>query len=437
MMMIFTFFFCVVVVGQVSSQMATPESWEETKRVSQPVVVLTSVYNSSDLRRQKLSNMAWEDGIYMSRDGLYLYSTYFLADVLTLVLDSIDILTWYQYERGRDIGQDFTHPIPPATTKWLHADVAVATRPNLEVDFTSNWTLSALRGQFYNYGAAQGYVNEDDVTAAYDVFAYTHDSTGQIGVKLMKGIGRNLSADTGTYLPSNVMITGANVDNPHVEVIEGNTSRLVLFFDSDNYPNQLGPRDIWYILSNDGGLTWTNATGVSSINTPGDEQQPHLYKNATCGCYYLYYTATSPVDSKLAIWRARQGVSGNWDSWTDKEEVVRAGGSIAVGEPSVNEWGDLAFVSICQNTIGGTSMDKYDADPFLVRLIRRPPEPTPTASPTQSPSQSPTQSQTQSPSSEYTESESPVSSSPSSSSFASIVSTLPLVFFFFITLFVD
>lgn len=391
--MIYVYILLLIISISCSScfgQLATVESWDISKANSLPVVMMPGLYNSSDMKRNPLSNLAWEDGIYVSRDGLNLYCTYFRADLLSIVLQSVLPSSFYLFERGMSIGQNYTNPIPGQTYPWLHADVAVASRESIEADFVTNWTLSLLAGQFYNYGAPQGDLNATN-TSHFDTFVFTHDSLGKVGVELMKNVGKDLApGSNGNYLPNNVMVGTANVDNPHIERytnVTSNTILYILFFDSDNYPNQLGPRDIWYTLSDDEGVTWTNASGVLSINTSGDEQQPHLWFNSTDGYYYLFYSATNPADYKLAIWRARQsvkgtggGVVGVWDAWTDKVVIIGAGSSIAVGEASVTQWGDLSFVSITNNTINGTQYDHYDADSFFVRLIERPSSPSPSPS---------------------------------------------------------
>lgn len=55
-------------------------------------------------------------------------------------------------------------------------------------------------------------------------------------------------------------------------------------------------------------------------------------------------------------------------SWSPKEAVI---GSTAaaiggVGEPTLNQWGDISFVAV-YNHPNGTYYDKFDSDPFFVK----------------------------------------------------------------------
>ena len=103
----------------------------------------------------------------------------------------------------------------------------------------------------------------------------------------------------------------------------------------------------------------------STINTTDDDFQPHLYYDSGVTKWYLYFTATNPADGKLAIYRAQQQITGNWDSWGTKELVIGAGNAVAIGEPSLTDKGDISFVVIYQRANGGVN-DKYEADPWLM-----------------------------------------------------------------------
>ena len=89
---------------------------------------------------------------------------------------------------------------------------------------------------------------------------------------------------------------------------------------------------------------------ISSVNTANQEHQPHLYNDGTD--WYLYFSATH-TDGKLAIFRAKQQMSGDWDSWGTKELVIGAGNSAGVGEPTLTSSGDISFVVVYENPGGG------------------------------------------------------------------------------------
>ena len=112
-------------------------------------------------------------------------------------------------------------------------------------------------------------------------------------------------------------------------------------------------------------VSWSAPVNVSTINTTDDDFQPHLYYDSGVTKWCLYFTATNPADGKLAIYRAQQQITGNWDSWGTKELVIGAGNAVAIGEPSLTDKGDISFVVIYERTNGGV-YDKYDADPWLM-----------------------------------------------------------------------
>ena len=341
---------------------ASLQSWLATKTAQVPVNELPGEFYAP--YRQALANLAWEDGVYITRDGLTLYSTYSPMDLLQALISGATPTSFYKYERGDLIGQDFSNPFSGQTYAWLHEDVAMSQRSSVNDPFC-NWTLSNLKDKYYNVGAPVGILNSTNKNL-FDYFAYTDDSGGQgIKIKLMMNVGRSLSA-SGTLLPSNVDEPGIDQDNPHIERYDNtNPQDLVLFYESDNKPGGAGGHDIWYSTSADGGATWTNPLNVTTINTSADEIQPHLYFDGSK--WWLYYASTNPSDGKLAIYRAQQGQAGNWDSWQNKQIVVSAGTTAGVGEPTLTDSGDLSFVVVTHNTTGGTAFDQYDSDPWFMK----------------------------------------------------------------------
>ena len=308
---------------------------------------------------QPLANLAWEDGVYITRDGLNLYAFFTPMDIFKAVANSATPDLFFNYQRGALIGQDFSNPLGQSTP-WLHADVAMATRETLDDRFC-NWKLSNLKGQYYNLWAPAGIWNSN----AFDLFVYTDDSGGTgTKIKLLRNIDRNLLS-SGTLLPANVNETSYHQDNPHIERIDsGNPNRLVLFFESDNKPGS-GSNDIWFSTSEDNGVTWTNPLNATALNTSGSDLQPHLYFDGAI--WWIYYASNNSADGKLAIWRARQGQAGNWNSWQNKEIVISSGTSFGVGEPTLTSRGDISFVVVTKNISGGTNFDQYDVDPWFLK----------------------------------------------------------------------
>jgi len=285
-------------------------------------------------------------------------------DYFSAVLGRVTPDLFYQYMRGTLIGQDFSNPLGQPYP-WLHADVSISERSTQQSIFCT-WSLSNLKGRFYNLGAPAGVLNPSH-SSLFDYFVYTDDSGGTgIKIKMFRNVGRNLApSSSGLYLPTNVNEALYNQDNPHIERYDSSDpNKLVLFYDSDNKPGT-GGHDMWFSTSADGGTTWANPQNVSTLNTSEGEKQPHLYWDGSV--WWLYYAALNTSDSKLAIWRARQGAIGNWASWQPPELVVSAGSSFAVGEPTLTLAGDLSFVVVTENTSGGTSFDRYDIDAWFAK----------------------------------------------------------------------
>ena len=341
---------------------ATPSSWANAKAAQAPTIELTSELGTP--YAQPLANLAWEDGIYITRDGLNLYAYYEPADYLSFLIAKPGVDKFYEYERGNLIGQDFSNPEPGETTPWIHADIAIAQRASTADSFTC-WALGGLAFRYYNRGAPVGILNASD-SSRFDYFAYLDDSSGVGRVEIIRDTPVDPTMP-GTGLPLNVSAAMYQQDNPHLERVG---DQLVLMYESGNQPNGSSPPPsgytIWYTTSSDGGTTWTDSALVSTVDTAAGEDQPHLFDDGTT--WWLYFTSPNPADGKNAIYRAAQGTPGNWDSWGARELVVSAGTTAGVGEATLTANGDLSFVAIVQNP-QGTSTDKYDADPWFAKHL--------------------------------------------------------------------
>lgn len=337
-------------------------NWPLIKSNTTPSVSIPSEFGTP--YKQPLSVLGWEDGIFISRDGLDLYCIYVPIDLFSWTFfGPADPTNFSSYLRGPTFGMDLiTNPV--GASEWLQADILYSHR-NTTNDSFLVWGLSNLANPVFSEGAPQhNAINSSTV----DLFVTTSNNTPpdySTDIVLLKNTSINPSTQ-GSFLPAPVN-TQYKEDNPHIERID--PSNLVLFFDSDDRPGGLGQLDIWYSTSSDNGLTWTNPQQVSSLNTASvGEQQPHLYKDAN-SVWYIYYTGANAITGKTEIYRAKQSTPGNWDSWINKESVVGAGNSLAVGEPTLTQNGDLSFVVIYQDTVNGTVTDKYEADPWFLPKI--------------------------------------------------------------------
>jgi hypothetical protein len=339
----------------------TTDSWAATKASQLPINELPMEFSAPV--PQALATLAWEDGVYISRDGLALYCVYLQMDALSAVMAAVNPDQFYLYRRGPDIGQDFTNPIAGDPHPWLHGDVAYATRASTAESFTA-WSLSGLGFRFYNRGAPQGLQNDIDPNT-WNVFAFTEDSSGRTKIRFVTNVPRNPNATGGILdLPANVDEPAYRQDNPHVEyIVPGDPNQLVLFYESDDKPGGAGSNDLWYTTTADGAISWADPLPVTTVNTPDADIQPHLYHDGTA--WWLYFASTNPADGKLGIFRAVQQNPGDWDSWGTRELVVSAGAAAGVGEPTLTAYGDLSFVVVTENA-SGTDHDRFDSDPWFL-----------------------------------------------------------------------
>ena len=314
--------------------------------------------------RQPLSTIGWEDGIYIIRDGLDLYCTYVPGDLLSWTLHSSNPTAFTPYLRGPAFGMDLkTNPV--GASSWIHSDILYSHRNSTAETFQS-WKLSDMERPIFSEGGVCGI---DKSGNTYGLFLYTSNDNDNgdnpqynTHFRLFTNISSNPSGIG--FLPSAPIYNpNYKMDNPHIERID--SGNVVLLFDSDNFPGGIGKLDIWYAISTDNMVSWSAPVNVSTINTTDDEMQPHLYYDSGVTKWYLYFTTTNPADGKLAIYRAQQQITGNWDSWGTKELVIGAGNAAAVGEPSLTDKGDISFVVIYERTNVGV-YDKYDADPWLM-----------------------------------------------------------------------
>lgn len=344
-------------ISFIESNFAQP-NWPLIKSATAPSVSIPTEFKTP--YKQALSVGGWEDGVFITRDGLNLYCLYTPVDLFSWqFVGGGDLANFSPYKRGPLFGMDLvTNPV--SASEWLQSDILISQRANIVNNFPT-WTLSNLANPVWSEGAPQ--INSNTATLT-DLYVYASNNVPPLyktDIILLKGVSLNPSVQ-GTALPAPINDPNTREDNPHIERLDA--SNLVLFFDSDDRTGGVGQLDIWYSTSADNGATWTTPVQVSTANTTKGEQQPHLFNDGSA--WYLYYTGTNTLTNKAEIYRAKQGTTGNWNSWTNKESVIGAGNSFGVGEATLTQYGDISFVVIYADTVNGTSTDKYDADPWFL-----------------------------------------------------------------------
>lgn len=345
--------------------------WEQVKNSSR---VTIHVDEFSSPYMVPVSSLAWEDGIYITRDGLDLYCIYCPADVMAFNLAGSPQEEALLYLRGPFLSMDM-HAYSIGYEWWIHGDIYRSHGDNVNEDFIE-WQAVAMHDAIFNEGAPQGILENEN----FSYFVYMHNRISypyDDNIFFQKNVERSLKA-SGDELPSNINSIYVE-DNPHCEHIDANT--LLLLFERAGHPDNISQRDIWFSVSNDGGSNWNTPLNFSRINTYGNSDyehiQPHLYFDQSQLCWYLYFV-TQDSNGRLAIFRCKKIKNpdvlsdySNWNNssdpcWNEPQLVISTGNNpyvIGVGEPTLTQDGYLYFVVVYENP-DGSDCNRYDADPW-------------------------------------------------------------------------
>ena len=346
----------------VSSEKATAISVKKNKtnwaaiKKNATFIVPDSSYGTPYI--QPVNVGGWEDGLYISRDGLELYAYYMPVDVFSLGA------AWKKDPVGFDYHPYYRPPlldVDMVTNPWgfdsfFQGDIILSTRKNKKLPF-HKWQPSNLQRSVSNEGAPCGILKDKN---SFDVFVFTQNRNNieDMEIMFMKNVPRNPTLETSVPIVSSPGVE----DNPHIERLDDNS--LLLIFDRDRY--------MYYSFSNDDGNSWQKPeliTHVLNDQSPYDVQ-PHLWNDGTN--WWVYFCADNK-SGRRCIYKSKQQIDNNWDSWGEKELVIEPGeikggyGTIiGVGEPTLTQWGDISFVAIYGNLKSQDKTDVFDCDPWLL-----------------------------------------------------------------------
>lgn len=370
----------------------TPTVWDNIKNNTVPSVQLTSEFNTP-VRLKNVSTLAWEDGLYVSDDGLHIFAFYAPFDLLKFVPYSDGYGACppiSDYIRGNALdGQDLDTEAPidnlgGCNDGVMHSDISYATRSSTSDDF-STWSrhsasnpTSAAPALFYYEG---GPVTSKRSTGNFDiVFSRSTFDGNKNNLYWIQNVT--------TLTPSNPTINAltdlnsANQeDNPHLERVDsGDDDKLVMLYDNHG-DSSATDYVMYYSISSDGGANWSAAQAVganinSSTASKDENIQGHLYKDDS-NIWWLYFTSNRSGTTE--IWRSQHNDSANiftnFDNWAAPEKVIAKGsvtgsyGTIeGLGEPVLTTAGDLHFAVVyCKNAGDQTAYDSCDIDPWVAR----------------------------------------------------------------------
>ncbi|MBC7865169.1 MAG: T9SS type A sorting domain-containing protein [Bacteroidia bacterium] len=307
---------------------------------------------------QPINVPGWEDGLFMTRDGKNLYSTYLPVDAFSWITDLVlnpICFNFHPYYRPPLLGIDTVTNVF-GCPNYMHSDIIYASRTDTTVSFNA-WNNSNLQTSFSFDGGAHGVLLNAD---SFDVFVFTKDGPGTQSTDIMFMKNVPVNPTIASAVP--ILSTTGQEDNPHIERL--NDTTLVLLFDRDRYMH--------YSLSYDNGTNWQTPvliTNVLNDQAPYDVQ-PHLYNDGTD--WWVYF-CTNSVSGIRGIYKSKQLIANDWDSWGPKELVIEPnppigtfGTVFGIGEPTLTQWGDLSFVVVYGDINSADTTDVFDCDPWYL-----------------------------------------------------------------------
>lgn len=380
---IFLLFFLCLLIGCSEEKDSNTETsptpthvstlWDRIKTNASPTLYLTSDFNTPH-RLSSIGTLSWEDGIYVSDDGLSIFSFYAPVDIFKWVNYSIDNPVCppvSSFIRGAVLSGTDLDLVGSLDNPWgctegvMHSDIAYASRTSVGENFSS-WSRHSLSTDFVYDG---GFVASNNGDGTYDlVFSKSNDSNKNDIFWLRNSTLIPTSANPVSI--SATINTSAQQDNPHLERLSGND--LILLFDNHG----IGDPDtqISFSISTDNGSNWSSPQLMiinSAIAT--EDLQGHLYKDLSDN-WWLYFSSNR--GGSVEIYRSQHvnnDLVNDFQNWGSPEIVLGIGsvleglGSIAaVGEPTLTSNGDLYFVVVyCKNFEDQTDYDSCDIDPWV------------------------------------------------------------------------
>ncbi|MFN3404522.1 MAG: T9SS type A sorting domain-containing protein [Cytophagaceae bacterium] len=341
------------------------QEWDALKQQKKPVLNPSFAGTYSEPELLALTDYGWEDGIHISKNGLYLYSLYYPGDLLSWTnyflanISNPDLCTTFgntQFLRpyADHYGMDLkTNPF--GCDSVFNVDIVFSNRNNLTETFTT-WQLSNLKQPVYAEASPMPLFSYTDPDKLH-IFAYTMDEK----IWFIKNTDpSNLNSAAAYQLPDHINPVNKEfiVDNVVLEWIDENN--IIMVYEKYTNPEQ---RKFMYSISNDKGDSWSEPNEITSINNlEGHIEHPNVYKDQA-GNWSFYYSLN------FDIVRSYQIQSGNWQEWSLPEVIVSKGDLAGIGEPSITVNGDIVFVGVMHHQSSQNSNDKFDADPWTIKNI--------------------------------------------------------------------
>lgn len=357
---------CTFTFNALQAQLTDPvEIWDSVKANTAPVVAPGFVDILGTPYRMSVSSYGWEDGLQISADGLNLYALYAPADLLSWftyvaangalpiceTLGNTEFIRPYAETYGMDMAFNYF-----GCDTIMNLDILYAHRDNINDEF-DNWILSDIARPGQIEGGPfplQTVDNPDQVdhflfTGPGDIWMINNTNSNPDNIATAVLLPEPINAASGEFI----------ADNPILRRINNSDTLLLVY---EKYEDA-SLRDFMYVFSYDDGATWETPVKMTSINNAtGHIEHPQLYSDGSGT--YLYYSRN------FDIYRMKQSIPNNWDSWTNEQLLISKGNALAIGEPSIAINGDIAFVLAYHNI--EHPEDEFDIDPWYVRNINGP-----------------------------------------------------------------
>ncbi len=359
-------------LGLTISSLTNAQTWNTIRNNAVPNLILTNEFEQPYV--QPMATDGFEDGVYISRDGLRLYSSYEPLDLINYFDDwskqtpFTGVMSVAPYIRASLLNIDTTSNPFVNGASWMHSDIVLSTRIDTSLPF-STWSSTAMARPTTSETAPQ-MIDNGSGGASYLVYGVDSVfSKRQLFLQQNTSFAPVLS---GSVLPPSINDTNFFEDNPHIEQLTPDS--LVLIYERQDKLNESNS-DILFSIGTNSGTTWSTPQLISSIlNTHPTAQHPHLWFDGVI--WWLYFSAVDSTTSVRSIYRAKQmSTIPDWkNGWTNIEMVVgngtvTGGGAtiIAYGEPTLTSWGDLSFVVLYEKTNPSDSTDVFDLDPWYMK----------------------------------------------------------------------
>ncbi len=336
--------------------------WDQVKSKTHPIVKLPG-YGTP--YRLDINTLGWEDGQFISKDGLTLYCFYTPLDLFSFAMhSSADPFAVGPYLRGPfpEIVNQVPNAYRDIANQFLSSEILISHRNSVNDPFPP-WSIANFSTFATFDGAPQIVLNDTNPNIVeFLVFTYLNPDPDygneKNDIAYYRNTHRNPSGQL-TLFPQPLNEVEYNEDNPHIEKVGPN--RWIIFFTSEDRPEGKGEIDIYFSISHDNAHSWSPPEPVN-FNTTGSEDMPFIWKDST-GIYWMYY-----MNNDNNIVKRKQTTPGDWKNWNDEILVIDKGNAVAVGEPTLTQWGDIAFGLIYDaGTNWGTSKtNRFDNDIWIL-----------------------------------------------------------------------